>query len=132
MVSVFNRRKCVVMGAASRSAIRVVRLAKPPNMEFEFWANQRSVFLCKIGTSVVPKNGKMSVSAQKQEHVGDWPPWATYSVSGDYAVASFDPCSCQRGKPQRVVRKEVVRFGSRGTGRTADEAKQELIKKVSI
>ena len=54
----------------------------------------------------------MSVSAQKQEHVGDWYPWATYSVSGNYAVASFDPCSCQRGKPQRVVRKEEVRFGS--------------------
>ena len=72
----------------------------------------------------------MSESAQKQEHIGGWPPWAKYSVSGDYAVASFDPCSCQRGKPQKVVRKEVVRFGSRGKGRTADEAKQELIKKV--
>ena len=89
-------------------------------------------FSVRSEPTLLLKNGKMSVSAQKQEHVGDWPPWATYSVSGDYAVASFDPCSCQRGKPQKVVRKEVVRFGSRGKGRTADEAKQELIKKVRI
>ncbi len=58
MVSVFNRRKCVVMGAASRSAIRVVRLAKPPNMEFDFLANQRSVFLYKIGTKVATEKWK--------------------------------------------------------------------------
>ena len=54
------------------------------------------------------------------------PSWAAITIGKDYIVANFEPCSCKRGRPPKVVHQEKVRIGSKG----AEQARAELIGKV--
>ena len=68
-----------------------------------------------------PKHIYSAVSATLPE-----PSWAAITIGKDYIVANFEPCSCKRGSPPKVVRQEKVRIGSKG----AEQARAELIGKV--
>ena len=72
----------------------------------------------------------VSALRRRSEQQTQMPYWISkHSVSSFFVVASFPPCSCEKGHPPTPVCQEKVRYGP---NRTLAEATTLLVAKVGV